>query len=79
MDFKQKYFTIWQEVWGLHKKYWSISVDDTNLWKEFISEADRLREKYTGSPEEQFVEKLILAVINEAENASKSFGDNFLG
>lgn len=33
MDFKQKYFAIWQEVWELHKKYWSISADDTNLWK----------------------------------------------
>ena len=72
MDFKQKYFAIWQEAWGLHKKYWSISADDTNLWKEFISESDRLREKYAGSPEEQFVEKLILAVINEVENVSKS-------
>lgn len=79
MDFKQKYFAIWQEVWGLHKKYWSISADDTNSWKEFISETDRLREKYTGSPEEQFVEKLVLAVINEVENVSKSSGDNFHG
>ena len=72
MDFKQKYFAIWQEAWGLHKKYWSISADDTNSWKEFISETDRLREKYTGSPEEEFVGKLILAVINEVENVSKS-------
>ena len=37
MDFKTKYFAIWQEVWGLHKKYWSIPADDTNSWKEFIS------------------------------------------
>lgn len=79
MDFKTKYFAIWQEVWGLHKKYWPIPADDTNSWKEFISEADRLREKYIGSPEEQFVEKLILAVINEVENVSKSSDDNFLG
>lgn len=79
MDFKQKYFAIWQEVWGLHKKYWSISADNTNLWKEFIFEADRLRGKYTGLPEEQFVEKLILAVINEVENVSKSSDDNFHG
>lgn len=78
MDFKQKYFAIWQEVWGLHKKYWSIPADDTNSWKEFISETDRLREKYAGLPEKQFVEKLILAVINEVENTSKSFDDNFL-
>ena len=79
MDFKQKYFAIWQEVCGIHKKYWSISDDDTNSWKEFISESDRLREKYAGSPEKQFVEKLILDVINEVKNVSKSFGNNFLG
>lgn len=29
MDFKQKYFSIWQEVWGLHKKYWRIPMDDS--------------------------------------------------
>jgi hypothetical protein len=46
--------------------------------EKFISESDRLREKYVGSPEKQFVEKLILAVINEVENVSKSSGDNFL-
>lgn len=45
--------------------------------EKFISESDRLREKYVGSPEKQFVEKLILAVINEVENVSKSSGDNF--
>ena len=77
MDFKQKYFAIWQEAWGLHKKYWSIPADDTNLWKEFIFKTDIFRKKYTGSPEEQFVEKLILAVINEIENVSKLSGDNF--
>lgn len=77
MDFKQKYFAIWQEVWGFHKKYWKIPLDDAKLWEQFISETDELRNKYSGRPEEQFVEKLILAVINEVENVSKSSGDNF--
>ena len=35
MDFKQKYFSIWQEVWGLHKKYWQIPMDDSEMWKQF--------------------------------------------
>lgn len=78
MDFKQKYFAIWQEVWGLHKKYWSISADDTNLWKSLSPNPIDSEKKYVGSPEKQFVEKLILAVINEVENVSKSSGDNFL-
>ena len=73
MDFKQKYFAIWQEVWNLHKKYWIIPVNKSEMWKQFISETEILRDKYKGSPEEQFVEKLILAVVNEVENASKSY------
>lgn len=71
MDFKQKYFTIWQDVWGLHKKYWIIPVDKSETWKQFIVETEMLRNKYAESPEEQFVEKLILAVVNEVENLSK--------
>lgn len=79
MDFKQKYFAIWQEVWGIHKEYWVIPPDNSRLWEQLIIETDNLMNKYSGQPEEQFVEKLILAVINEVENASKSFVDNFLG
>lgn len=73
MDFKQKYFSIWQEVWGLHKKYWRIPLDDSGLWEQFAAEAEALRSRYVGTPEEHFVGKLILAVTNEVENASKTF------
>lgn len=76
MDFKTKYFAIWQEVWGLHKKYWWIPWDDSRLWEQFVAEAEALRSRYVGTPEEHFVEKLILAVTNEVENVSKSFSDN---
>lgn len=72
MDFKQKYFSIWQEAWGLHKKYWRISMDDSGLWEQFAAEAKTLRIRYVGMPEEHFVGKLILAVTNEVENASKT-------
>ena len=72
MDFKQKYFSIWQEVWGLHKKYWRIPMDDSGLWGQFATEAEALRSRHVGTLEEHFVGKLILAVTNEVENASKT-------
>jgi hypothetical protein len=72
MDFKQKYFSIWQEVWGLHKKYWRIPMDDSETWEQFAAEAEALRSRYVGMLEEHFVGKLILAVTNEVENASKT-------
>lgn len=77
MNFKAKYFAIWQEVWGLHKKYWRIPLNDSGLWEQFAAEAEALRSRYVGTPEEHFAGKLILAVTNEVENASKSFSDNF--
>lgn len=72
MDFKTKYFAIWQEVWGLHKKYWRIPLNDSGLWEQFAAEAEALRSRYVGMPEEHFVGRLILAVTNEVENASKT-------
>lgn len=72
MDFKTKYFAIWQEAWGLHKKYWRIPLNDSELWEQFAAEAEVLRSRYVGTPEEHFAGKLILAVTNEVENASKT-------
>lgn len=72
MDFKTKYFAIWQEVWGLHKKYWRIPMNDSKLWEQFAAEAEALRSRYVGAPEEHFVGKLILTVTNEVENVSKT-------
>lgn len=77
MDFKTKYFAIWQEVWELHKKYWRIPLENSELWEQFAAEAEALRSRYVGMSEEHFVGKLILAVTNEVENVSKSFSDNF--
>ena len=74
MDFKTKYFAIWQEVWGPHKKYWRIPMENSELWEQFAAEAETLRSRYVGIPEEHFVGKLILAVANEVENASKTLG-----
>jgi len=49
MDFKTKYFAIWQEVWGLHKKYWQIPMDYSEMWKQFAAEAEALRSRYVSA------------------------------
>lgn len=51
-----------------------VLVMDTKslMWKQFAAEAEALRSRYVGAPEEHFVGKLILAVTNEVENVSKT-------
>ena len=46
MDFKQTYFSIWQEIWNLHKKYAFISKDDIQKWENLTMEANRIHDKY---------------------------------
>ena len=49
MDFKQTYFSIWQEIWNLHKKYAFISKDDISQWENLTMEASRIHDKYSDS------------------------------
>lgn len=67
MDFKTKYFAIWQQVWGLHKKYYAIQEPDEKRWKELDQECERLDKKYENEPERKFVQSLLLAVVSELE------------
>ena len=34
MNFKEQYFAIWQQGWGLHKKYHGIRQQDEERWKQ---------------------------------------------
>ena len=72
MDFKQKYFTIWQEVWALHKEYAFIRENDSAAWSAFWSEVNSLEEKYADTKEKSFVQNLIVAVAGEIEHQSKT-------
>lgn len=72
MDFKQKYFGIWQEVWALHKKYAFIQRSDSEAWGAFWVEVNALEQKYAETPEKGFVQNLIVAIAGEIEHQSKT-------
>ena len=71
MNFKERYFAIWQQGWGLHKKYHGIRADDEQKWSQLDKECEALDKKYEGQPEQKFVQSLLLAVVGELERESK--------
>ena len=71
MDFKRQYFSIWQEVWNLHKRYYGIRADDEEEWKRLNDECETLDAKYEGKPEQKFLQSLLLSVAAELERNSK--------
>ena len=72
LDFKQQYFSIWQEVWTLHKKYHGVTADDEKSWQELDKECEQIDKKYHGKPEQKFLQSLLLAVAAELERSSKN-------
>ena len=71
MDFKTQYFSIWQEVWSLHKQYYGVSADDEKAWERLDKECELIDKKYQGQPEQKFLQSLLLAVATELERSSK--------
>ena len=71
MDFKQTYFSIWQEIWNLHKKYAFISKDDISQWENLTMEANQIHDKYADSAGEKFAEGLLFAVTAEIDRKAK--------
>ncbi len=71
VNFKEQYFNIWQQVWGLHKKYYDIREQDEEQWKQLTDESEAIFQKYEHTPEGKFVESLLLAVIGELSRESK--------
>lgn len=67
MDFKKQYFEIWTAAWGLHKKYHGIQEADEKRWKQLNDECEAIDSKYSGRPEQRFVQSLLLAVVGELE------------
>lgn len=72
MSFKEEYFSIWQEVWTLHKKYHGVPADDAQKWQELDRECERIDKEYQGKPEQKFFRSLLLAVAAELERSSKN-------
>lgn len=71
MSFKEEYFSIWQEVWTLHKKYHGVSADDEKAWQELDKECEKLHDQYKAVPQQKLVESLLLSVVRELEERSK--------
>lgn len=71
LDFKQQYFSIWQEVWTLHKKYFGVSADDEEAWQQLDQECEKLHDQYKNAPQRKLVESLLLSVVSELEERSK--------
>lgn len=68
LDFKQEYFSIWQEVWTLHKKYFGIRQQDER-WQQLDRECESIDKKYQGKPEQKFLQSLLLSVVAELERS----------
>lgn len=72
LDFKQQYFSIWQEVWSLHKKYHGIQQQDEQRWQQLDRECEELDKRYADKPEQKFLRSLLLAVVAELEGSAKN-------
>lgn len=71
MDFKQRYFSIWTEVWALHKRYHGIQEQEEQRWQQLDKECEQLHGQYKNTPQQKFVESLLLSVVRELEERSK--------
>lgn len=71
MDFKEQYFSIWQEVWSLHKKYHGIRASDETAWKQLNAEYEALDARFKGLPEQKFVQSLLIAIVGELEREAR--------
>lgn len=60
------------EVWTLFKEYIGIKKDDDEKWEELILLANKVGEKYKGTPAEEYTKNYIVKVVMaEIEAVSK--------
>ena len=71
MDFKEQYFNVWQQVWGLHKKYFGIQQQDDASWEQFHKDCQKLSKLYDNKPEQEFINNLLCVVMVELERSGK--------
>lgn len=72
LDFRTQYFDIWQQAWGLHKKYFGIQADDEQRWKQLNAECESIDKQYSGQPQQKFAQSLLLAVVGELEREARN-------
>lgn len=71
MDFKEKYFQIWKEVWEFHKKWYSINGSE-EAWENALAQSSKIFERHKGKETESFVKALILVVLDEIERRCRN-------
>lgn len=71
VNFKEQYFDVWTAVWNLHKKYHGIRQQDEQRWQQLDRECAELHDHYKNTPQQKFVENLLLSVVSELEERSK--------
>ena len=71
MDFKEQYFGSWQQVWGIHKRFYGIRQQDEETWKALNKSCEQIDQQFAGQPEQKFAQDLLLAVSAELERRSK--------
>lgn len=69
MDFKKTYFDIWKATWEFHKNYCNPS-ENSEYWDKVVDEAYKINAIYKNSPENKFVNDLILAILSELKRKS---------
>ena len=70
-NFKDTYFSIWQEAWSIHKTFHGIAENDTASWEQLVEKSEDFGKKYAATSEKEFAQNLILLVVNEIEQKSK--------
>lgn len=44
-NFKDTYFSIWQEAWAIHKRFFGIAEDDAPAWEQLFQAAEAFEKK----------------------------------
>lgn len=71
MNFKEHYFSAWQQVWNLHKKYFGIQQQDDTSWEQFHKDCQKLSKLYDNKPEQEFINNLLCVIMIELERSGK--------
>ena len=66
------YWNVWGDCCQLHKSFFGITEEDTTRWEQLFQCAKNIRDKYKNSDAGKFAEALVLLVVSELENKSKS-------
>lgn len=70
MDFKERYFSIWNQAWQFHKKFYNNN-GSTQTWEKIVDESSELVKKYKDKPGYEFMKALVLSILDELERVDK--------